>query len=1016
MAESKNTEKVEQGASSPGEQDAAGKAEARDAPGQPKEAASEGELVETFASLAADGREEPEAGGASDGDESTHAGAAQPASPFHCGACQGPCVDVDHGAILDDLISVLSLAEGDRSSLKTKRGFTTDMIESGEYRSCSDKAKDCMWELRDRWPHEKLVELGLFKKTKAGKLHPCEALQGMQWNEETEESEYKPVPLIPYFDFEGKVFFVRPHKGGFKGHGANPYLPKSTIALMAASDTKTLVIAESEFKAEAAASGFGVPAVGSPGISTFGKDHLPRLVALIKDLGAKRVVICFDDEVKDDPLNKNYKPDTLVQWDTQYWAVRMAKCLWRDLNRGRRGAEVKTAIACMPEDWRVAGKVDIDGALAQGKKPEEFVALIEKALHPQKYLGLLPKAAQAIVRHNLAKKLGKESLEGLIEKDGGYIFVKEAGLDRNGDPTETKVQLTDWTIEMVERRKAEAGMARSVVLIREKNGKKGRSAVTSIAPKDYASQSSFRAWVGNVDGNGLGDFAFNGTAQVHLNALVGRMYETADPRTIYEPFGVGRIEPGLYLFGNCLVRDGRIFVPPTGQDVIWDGLKGYRPETEKQGAPRSHLPELCLDTKVKIDIGEFATKLEKAYATKGVLLMLGWALACPFHKDLGGSFPIANIGGQTHSGKSMLRSLLQAFFGFSPDVLGAGTTPAMTASAASLKRFVHWHHGIMAVLDEYRRDDPRQIKRLDDILRNYYDGTTGGRATKGQKNRYDQANAGLMLVGQDVPEDQACFTRLLPVRLRKYPRDADPRGADAFKWLEEQHVARTLSAILRDYLVDVTSEGSDFLLRVKTAIRGFKERFSKWGVDSRVAHNYAIAAGFHTEAVLRRSKVLDMMTEGPAIVAWLKPELTRTQAQANARDTLDGMWDDMVALGSSALRQLVRQVVIDDKPGIAIWLPQAHSEITKERLAAGRGMLGFSAKELRTQMLERYEILQETKKVRLPDADGIKKPQGCLVIALNSATPSRILDMLPGEKIASPEEVKEEEVEEETMF
>lgn len=48
----------------------------------------------------------------------------------------------------------------------------------------------------------------------------------------------------------------------------------------------------------------------------------------------------------------------------------------------------------------------------------------------------------------------------------------------------------------------------------------------------------------------------------------------------------------------------------------------------------------------------------------------------------------------------------------------------------------------------------------------------------------------------------------------------------------------------------------------------------------------------------------------------------------------------------------------------------------------------------------------------------MSKPQWCVVVALNSNTPDRILDMLPGEKVATSEETKagSEAAEEEELF
>ena len=70
-------------------------------------------------------------------------------------------------------------------------------------------------------------------------------------------------------------------------------------------------------------------------------------------------------EIKDDPKLPNYKPDVTDRYDTQYYAYLMAKML------NKSGFE--TIIGTLPDSWRVQGKIDIDGALAQRGHATEVV-------------------------------------------------------------------------------------------------------------------------------------------------------------------------------------------------------------------------------------------------------------------------------------------------------------------------------------------------------------------------------------------------------------------------------------------------------------------------------------------------------------------------------------------------------------------------------------------------------------------------------------------------------------------
>jgi len=128
--------------------------------------------------------------------------------------------------------------------------------------------------------------------------------------------------LIPYFHEDGEIFHLRPHHRGLLGASIHVYVPP----LIQGTAHPTLVLTEGEFKAVASCL-LGVPAISIPGINTFSRKKLPDLVNLLHGYGCKNVIICFDNEVKDDPKYQNFKPNYTKRYETYIYEYVMATAL-----------------------------------------------------------------------------------------------------------------------------------------------------------------------------------------------------------------------------------------------------------------------------------------------------------------------------------------------------------------------------------------------------------------------------------------------------------------------------------------------------------------------------------------------------------------------------------------------------------------------------------------------------------------------------------------------------------------
>ena len=158
------------------------------------------------------------------------------------------------------------------------------------------------------------------------------------------------------------MFHLRPHKGGIAGKPPHFYAVRGP----GGGDIKceTAVVTEAEYKAQAlnAVLNFSGPAqfaLGALPGTSMSKNEICRaeLLAWLKAVGAKRVVVAFDREEKGDPRLASFKPDKRKGHDTQVWARYLAQFL------NREGYDAKVAV--LPREYQDAqGKADWDGRLA----------------------------------------------------------------------------------------------------------------------------------------------------------------------------------------------------------------------------------------------------------------------------------------------------------------------------------------------------------------------------------------------------------------------------------------------------------------------------------------------------------------------------------------------------------------------------------------------------------------------------------------------------------------------------
>lgn len=336
----------------------------------------------------------------------------------------------------------LTLTDSDRAKLWRKRGLTDDTIDALGYRSNQKTNRQLLLEMEQHFAPQVLLDCGLWKHA-SGKdggedfskppapnaqyygmgLVPKRGKDGKKVRDEDGNAIIEPVwgeadcplcrkewgcpdhpgpVLIPYFDANGDLIHLRPHKGMMKDRQPRFYIARPSRDWLAQHP-------ESKLRAH------GVGAV--PGI-TMAKLLLPDIEEWLEDLTANQVVITegefkagalyqeldelptgtlarsvvvvYDNEDKRNPNLPGYQDEEWKQLEVEVWARFLANLIQRE------GYEA--SVGHLPDAWRepATGKADWDGYLSACLHQNQVTDYEGwKKLHPKiraEFLQVLKKA------------------------------------------------------------------------------------------------------------------------------------------------------------------------------------------------------------------------------------------------------------------------------------------------------------------------------------------------------------------------------------------------------------------------------------------------------------------------------------------------------------------------------------------------------------------------------------------------------------------------------------------------
>lgn len=577
-------------------------------------------------------------------------------------------------------------------------------------------------ELAERFKKEDLIAAGIFLPDKKGG-----------------GAHLDPILLddrivIPYLDKDGVATLLRPHKLGLKNVPVQIYQPYNV-------SRETLIITEGEFKA-AAAWQLGASCIAVPGVASYSGAHYPELIKFLNEFKIKAICIVFDNEVKDDPKFKNYKPDVMDRYDTQYYAFIMAKALNKD--------GFTTTIGTLPDSWMFQGKIDLDGALAAGKTIADIDAVCKRSVNPKEYYDNLEAEAKEVIR----KKEAKRYFRTHIRVDFGKYVAKRFNGKREWDE-----EISNFTLKVVATHQTAEGIIRELRITNEF----GRShSFFAIRPEDMMGNDSFSTFCARH-----GNFIWKGRKE-DLYSIWEYEFLNDSGRHIMEPDCIGWLpEEKIWTFGNvAFVPEGEL--RPDDHGIFWTEKCGFKPVplgvSSGKNVISEGIPYLSL---TKCDFEALQGKLGESIGDFEAAVCLGWSFSVLFMEEVFknyGCFPFLFITGRRRSGKSTVAEWIMNLFGLENSGKQAGDT-----TSVAVQRYMSYYSSLPLFMDEYRND--QKVTNKNGLFRNAYNRQSAGKGMKADFGiREAKVRGTLIIAGEETPNDNALLTRCVTVQVSELSR------------------------------------------------------------------------------------------------------------------------------------------------------------------------------------------------------------------------------------------------------
>lgn len=541
--------------------------------------------------------------------------------------------------------------------------------------------------------------------------------------------------------------------------------------------------------------------------------------------------------------------------------------------------------------------------------------------------GTMAFALEKYVSANTTKDsvTGERSIDNssIIEKNGCYYRRKPGK-----DGVVYDEQITDFIMRMsVIFLSKSAGRIRLIKVIHQA----GFTAEVEITSEIKVSKHMFEIAVADsVDGTFMGNekdlkdlwsFLFNTTpySLVHLLDYCG-FVKNKDFR--------------VWVFRNCVIEPGGniLMGNKDEDDIFWINGNSIGIKAASQLEDASHgegLPVMRIlnsDQDYRELTKMFVAKFAENF--KGNMLMtmifMGWARANAysdvFFGELG-EFPILYMWGKHGRGKSTINKWVQNLYGMGD--LG-NTNVSNMGSGVGMERKASYYSSLPLSIDDMRNDG--ESKEYFSKFRGWYNrtGRTMGSREGVGKVVEVKVRANFMLNGEDIPDDPALRSRLIPVRIPESTKDE----SDTYHWLNSASDTGSSTSVGLYWILEASRRDPEEVIakRRKTCL-GITEatRCSK-----RTANVWSVVMLMAQE--LRDAYFPEYTALEADMYAHIKADVNEQQDG----DILQDFWETLLSALTSERSIITEEHIIVDENKIYIWMSDMHARVMARYRFTGR--------------------------------------------------------------------------------
>lgn len=822
-----------------------------------------------------------------------------------------------YGLLMEDAV----LIEKHKMELITKRGFNQETIKKFRFGSGGQHLltfEESMMRnvIDNKFREQDLVASGVFiHDGKNLRLNPILLRETSEIN----GKEFSNV-IIPYINSKDEVYLVRPHKMGLGGVPVEVYQEKNI-----SDDPAEIILTEGEFKAVAGMQ-FGFPTIAVPGISSFSEKKFPELVKLLNNHKVRRITIIFDNETKNDQNFPNYKDNPYDRYDTEFYAYYMATRLEKE------GKEV--FVGTLPNGWKMNGKIDIDGASAQGKTSGEMKKIVYDSKIRTEFLADLPdEAKQQVLRKN-NQKYHRSKIKKEFNR---YVVTRHRGKNTFDEP------ISNFVMRIIATHETPDGIKREIDFV---NVYGKHSYGFTIGAKDMSSADNFRSFAISK-----GDFIWRGTIEDLLTIWESEFLMMDEGRYIVESDHLGWIErEKMWLFGNIAIHENGTELRPDKNNIFWLDKRGIKPIpisiTTGRNVISEGIPHMYLG--IPIDPNEIMAKMSDTIGINETCMLMGWIASTAFMDEifhLYRSFPFLFVTGRWQSGKSTIAEWVTNFFGIEE----AGKSISQT-TAVAIQRSLAYYSCLPVYLDEYR--NTKEIKFKDGFLRNVYNRQGAGKGVKEDFGLRDAKVRGTLIVaGEETPKDGALQSRCIVIFV-----SVQKRIKNHFNWFMANRIK------FSGHFLSILKNKKNTIKTFFEAVTKWKDFFIQQGINDRMALNYATIVAGH---------IIIFGEKNIEFTDWLTTETKSIQVEHNEEQAVSVFMDDLMAMKTRRLIDDNYWATDDDR--VYIYFHGLHN-VWSQEYRKSRGEEAFKESSIRAYMKEEHGFLESNVNWRIKGS--IKK---CIV-------------------------------------